>query len=92
MVCVPVWTDRVDPYPGRPPHPGWRVRAGCPRRCPVAPIRDLRIEYSLLSRGPQESIIPTPRELGIDLTAYGVLSRGLLRRPLVVMATLDSER
>ncbi|HTF09250.1 MAG TPA: aldo/keto reductase, partial [Asanoa sp.] len=37
-----------------------------------------QIEYSLLSRGPEQEIIPTLRELGIGLTAYGVLSRGLL--------------
>ncbi|MDG4782459.1 aldo/keto reductase [Micromonospora sp. WMMD961] len=48
------------------------------RAAAVAPISDLQIEYSLLSRGPEASIIPTLRELGIGLTAYGVLSRGLL--------------
>ncbi|MFE9628031.1 aldo/keto reductase [Streptomyces sp. NPDC006527] len=48
------------------------------RAAAVAPISDLQIEYSLISRGPEESIIPTLRELGIGLTAYGVLSRGLL--------------
>ncbi|GLJ90812.1 aldo/keto reductase [Streptomyces poonensis] len=48
------------------------------RAAAVAPISDLQIEYSLLSRGPEESIIPVLRELGIGLTAYGVLSRGLL--------------
>ncbi|TCO48121.1 aldo/keto reductase [Actinocrispum wychmicini] len=44
----------------------------------VHPIADLQIEYSLLSRGPERAIIPTLRELGIGMTAYGVLSRGLL--------------
>ena len=48
------------------------------RAAAVAPISDLQIEYSLLSRGPEKGIIPTLRELGIGLTAYGVLSRGLL--------------
>lgn len=48
------------------------------RAAAVAPISDLQIEYSLLSRGPEDSIIPTLRELGIGLTGYGVLSRGLL--------------
>ncbi|MBQ1023495.1 aldo/keto reductase [Micromonospora sp. C95] len=48
------------------------------RAAAVAPISDLQIEYSLLSRGPETSILPTLRELGIGLTAYGVLSRGLL--------------
>jgi aryl-alcohol dehydrogenase-like predicted oxidoreductase len=42
------------------------------------PIADLQIEYSLLSRGIERDILPTCRELGIGLTAYGVLSRGLL--------------
>jgi aryl-alcohol dehydrogenase-like predicted oxidoreductase len=44
----------------------------------VHPISDLQIEYSLLSRGIEEQILPTCRELGIGVTAYGVLSRGLL--------------
>jgi aryl-alcohol dehydrogenase-like predicted oxidoreductase len=44
----------------------------------VHPISDLQIEYSLLSRGIEEEILPCCRELGIGLTAYGVLSRGLL--------------
>lgn len=42
------------------------------------PIADLQIEYSLLSRGIEADILPTCRELGISVTAYGVLSRGLL--------------
>ena len=42
------------------------------------PICDLQIEYSLFSRGIERSILPTTRELGIGITAYGVLSRGLL--------------
>jgi aryl-alcohol dehydrogenase-like predicted oxidoreductase len=44
----------------------------------VHPIVDLQIEYSLISRGPEESILPACRELGIAVTAYGVLSRGLI--------------
>jgi pyridoxine 4-dehydrogenase len=44
----------------------------------VHPISDLQIEYSLLSRAIEDEIIPTCRELGIGVTAYGVLSRGLL--------------
>ncbi|MFZ0457752.1 MAG: aldo/keto reductase [Rhodoplanes sp.] len=44
----------------------------------VHPISDLQIEYSLLSRGIEAEILPTCRELGIGVTAYGVLSRGLL--------------
>ncbi|MBM0230849.1 aldo/keto reductase [Micromonospora sp. STR1_7] len=48
------------------------------RAASVHPISDLQIEYSLLSRGIEAEILPTLRELGIGLTAYGVLSRGLL--------------
>jgi pyridoxine 4-dehydrogenase len=44
----------------------------------VHPIADLQIEYSLLSRGIEKAILPTLRELGIGVTAYGVLSRGLI--------------
>ena len=44
----------------------------------VHPIADLQIEYSLISRGIEEDILPTCRELGIGITAYGVLSRGLI--------------
>ena len=42
------------------------------------PIGDLQIEYSLISRGIEDDILPTCRELGIGITAYGVLSRGLI--------------
>ncbi|MEV6305715.1 aldo/keto reductase [Actinoplanes sp. NPDC051861] len=44
----------------------------------VHPIADLQIEYSLLSRAIEPEVLPTLRELGIGLTAYGVLGRGLL--------------
>lgn len=44
----------------------------------VHPIADLQIEYSLISRGPEATIFPLLDELGIGVTAYGVLSRGLL--------------
>jgi aryl-alcohol dehydrogenase-like predicted oxidoreductase len=44
----------------------------------IHPISWLQIEYSLLSRGIEAEILPTVRELGIAVTAYGVLSRGLL--------------
>jgi aryl-alcohol dehydrogenase-like predicted oxidoreductase len=42
------------------------------------PICDLQIEYSLISRGIERAILPACRELRIGLTAYGVLSRGLI--------------
>jgi aryl-alcohol dehydrogenase-like predicted oxidoreductase len=44
----------------------------------VSPICDLQIEYSLISRGPERTIFPVLKELGIGVTAYAVLSRGLL--------------
>jgi aryl-alcohol dehydrogenase-like predicted oxidoreductase len=48
------------------------------RAAATHPISDLQIEYSLISRGIEDEILPTCRELGIGVTAYGVLSRGLL--------------
>ncbi|WP_119270651.1 aldo/keto reductase [Taklimakanibacter deserti] len=44
----------------------------------VHPIADLQIEYSLISRGIEDGILATCRELGVAVTAYGVLSRGLI--------------
>jgi aryl-alcohol dehydrogenase-like predicted oxidoreductase len=44
----------------------------------VHPVSDLQIEYSLLSRGIESEILPACRELGVGITAYGVLTRGLL--------------
>ncbi|MFJ8590473.1 aldo/keto reductase [Streptomyces sp. NPDC093598] len=48
------------------------------RAAATAPVSDLQIEYSLISRGIEDEILPTTRELGIGITAYGVLSRGLI--------------
>jgi aryl-alcohol dehydrogenase-like predicted oxidoreductase len=48
------------------------------RAAAVHPIVDLQIEYSLISRGPEDKILAVTRELGIGITAYGVLSRGLI--------------
>ncbi len=48
------------------------------RAAAVHPIADLQIEYSLISRGIEADILPTARELGTGITAYGVLSRGLI--------------
>jgi aryl-alcohol dehydrogenase-like predicted oxidoreductase len=44
----------------------------------VHPIADVQIEYSLISRGVEDEILPACRELGVSVTAYGVLSRGLI--------------
>jgi len=68
------------------------VKAGCVRHiglsevgaqtlrlaAAVHPISDLQIEYSLISRGIEDEILPTCRKFGIGVTAYGVLSRGLI--------------
>ncbi|HTD36697.1 MAG TPA: aldo/keto reductase [Candidatus Limnocylindrales bacterium] len=48
------------------------------RAAAVHPIPDLQIEYALITRGIEAEILPACRELGIAITAYGVLSRGLL--------------
>jgi aryl-alcohol dehydrogenase-like predicted oxidoreductase len=44
----------------------------------VHPVSDLQIEYSLISRGIETEILPAARSLGVGVTAYGVLSRGLI--------------
>ncbi|MEU1304615.1 aldo/keto reductase [Streptomyces shenzhenensis] len=48
------------------------------RAAATAPISDLQIEYAIITRDIEREILPTTRELGIGITAYGVLSRGLL--------------
>lgn len=44
----------------------------------VHPVSDVQIEYSLVSRGSENGLLDAARELGVGITAYGVLSRGLL--------------
>ncbi|HTX46260.1 MAG TPA: aldo/keto reductase [Solirubrobacteraceae bacterium] len=48
------------------------------RAAATHPVVDLQIEYSLISRGIEREILPACRELGIAITAYGILSRGLI--------------
>jgi aryl-alcohol dehydrogenase-like predicted oxidoreductase len=55
----------------------------------VCPVRELQIEYSLMSRGIEAQILPVLRELGISVTAYGILSRGLLNRETARLAAGD---
>ena len=55
----------------------------------VHPVSALQIEYSLMSRGIEESILPAVRELGISITAYGILSRGLLSSGTARLAAND---
>src|SRR6185437_11272929 len=51
------------------------------RAAAVHPTSDLQNEYSLLGRGIENGVLDTCRELGIGITAYGVLSRGLIGAP-----------
>jgi len=44
----------------------------------VHPITALQTEYSLWSRDPEDTILPTCRELGIGFVAYSPLGRGFL--------------
>ncbi|MGK8520705.1 aldo/keto reductase [Nocardia asteroides] len=60
------------------------------RAAAVHPIVDLQIEYSLISRGIEATILPVCRELGIGVTAYGVLSRGLLSDAIQPGATFTA--
>jgi aryl-alcohol dehydrogenase-like predicted oxidoreductase len=60
------------------------------RAAAVHPITDLQIEYSLISRGLEDEILPTCRELGIAITAYGVLSRGLISGHWSAERSVDS--
>ncbi len=62
------------------------------RASAVHPIVDLQIEYSLLSRGIERAILPTARELGTGITAYGVLSRGLISGHWVASTRTDDFR
>jgi aryl-alcohol dehydrogenase-like predicted oxidoreductase len=55
----------------------------------VHPVAALQIEYSLMSRGIERTILPTVRELGISVTAYGILSRGLLSSGTAQLASHD---
>jgi aryl-alcohol dehydrogenase-like predicted oxidoreductase len=55
----------------------------------VHPVSALQIEYSLVSRGIEEKILPAVRELGISVTAYGILSRGLLSSGTARLAAGD---
>jgi aryl-alcohol dehydrogenase-like predicted oxidoreductase len=55
----------------------------------VYPVTALQIEYSLMSRGIEKAILPTVRELGIGVTAYGILSRGLLSSGTAGLAADD---
>ena len=55
----------------------------------VHPIAALQVEYSLISRGIEAEILPAVRELGISVTAYGILSRGLLSSGTARLAPND---
>jgi aryl-alcohol dehydrogenase-like predicted oxidoreductase len=59
------------------------------RASAIHPISDLQIEYSLISRGIEAQILPAARTLGVGITAYGVLSRGLLSGHWAAERTVD---
>jgi aryl-alcohol dehydrogenase-like predicted oxidoreductase len=44
----------------------------------IHPVRDVQFEYSVMSRGLERELLPAARELGVSITAYGILSRGLI--------------
>jgi aryl-alcohol dehydrogenase-like predicted oxidoreductase len=48
------------------------------RASSVHAIAALQIEYAIVTRDIEDTVLPTVRELGVSITAYGVLSRGLL--------------
>lgn len=48
------------------------------RAVSVHPVAALQIEYSIITRDIEASVLPELRKLGVSVTAYGVLSRGLL--------------
>jgi hypothetical protein len=57
------------------------------RAAKVHPIHDLQIEYSIVSRDPEDAIFPVLAENGIGATLYGVLSRGLLSASAIKAGT-----
>lgn len=61
------------------------------RAVAVHPIVDLQIEYSLISRGIEWQILGACRELGIGITAYGVLSRGLISGHWTIDRSLEGD-
>jgi aryl-alcohol dehydrogenase-like predicted oxidoreductase len=61
------------------------------RAAAIHPISDLQIEYAIVSRGIEEDILDTARELGVGITAYGVLSRGLLSDTFRVPTALAAD-
>jgi aryl-alcohol dehydrogenase-like predicted oxidoreductase len=61
------------------------------RATAIHPISDLQIEYAIVSRGIEEDILDTARELGVGITAYGVLSRGLLSDTFRVPTALAAD-
>ena len=63
------------------------------RAAAVHPISDVQIEYSLIFRDMEETVLPAAKELGVGVTAYGVLARGMLSgqwRPDAPAAAGDS--
>ena len=68
----PTWCAKGLRPPRRPVGGRRRPRSAGPPA--VTPISDLQIEYSLISPDIEDEILPACRELGMGITAYGVLS------------------
>ena len=55
------------------------------------PLAAVQSEYSLLTRGPEESIIPTCLQLGIAFVPYSPLSRGLVTAAMPEPETMAAD-
>lgn len=58
----------------------------------VQPVVDLQIEYAILTRNVESAILPVLRELGIGMTAYGVLTRGLMSESALAGGSMSGFR
>lgn len=61
------------------------------RACQVHQIAALQSEYSLLTRGVEEELIPTCRELGVSLIPFAPLARGLVTNMLNVNELVSND-
>jgi aryl-alcohol dehydrogenase-like predicted oxidoreductase len=68
------------------------VSAGTLREaCDVHPIAALQSEWSLFTRGLEEEIAPTARELGVGIVPYSPIGRGMLAGALTSPDDLDED-
>jgi aryl-alcohol dehydrogenase-like predicted oxidoreductase len=57
----------------------------------VHPIAAVQMEYSVWFRGPEASMLPTCRDLGVSLVAYSPLGRGFLAGNFRTLADLPKD-